>query len=132
MTPGSGQRVSDERVEMFLGNLLRWGVIFAATIVLAGTVLHLWQHGEDRAAEMRVFRKEPPDLCSIRGIFVDARSLKSTGIIQLGLLALVATPIARVVFSIIAFALQRDLTYVVFTILVLGILLYSLAGGFVH
>jgi uncharacterized membrane protein len=50
-------------------------------------------------------------------------------VIQLGLLLLVATPVARVAFSILAFALQRDRTYVIITLIVLGVLLYSLAGG---
>jgi uncharacterized membrane protein len=47
----------------------------------------------------------------------------------LGVLLLIATPIARVVFSIIAFALQRDRTYILVTLIVLGVLSYSLFGG---
>jgi len=43
----------------------------------------------------------------------------------LGLLLLIATPIARVAFSIVGFALERDRMYVVFTLIVLAILLYS-------
>ncbi len=35
----------------------------------------------------------------------------------------------RVAFSILAFALQWDRTYVVVTLIVLGVLIYSLAGG---
>ena len=58
-----------------------------------------------------------------------ALSLSSGGIIQAGLLLLIATPVARVVFSVFAFALQRDRTYVFVTLIVLGILLYSLMGG---
>lgn len=59
----------------------------------------------------------------------DALELRSRGIIQLGLLLLLATPVARVAFSIYAFAHQRDLTYVFITSIVLAILLYSLASG---
>lgn len=50
------------------------------------------------------------------------------GLIQLGLLLLIATPIARVTFSVFAFFYQRDGKYVVFTLIVLGLLLYSLLG----
>ena len=50
------------------------------------------------------------------------------GLIQLGLLLLVATPVARVVFSVFAFARQHDLTYVVLTMMVLAVLIYSLVG----
>jgi uncharacterized membrane protein len=56
----------------------------------------------------------------------DALALSSGGVIQLGLLLLVATPVARVIFSVFAFARQRDFTYVVLTLIVLAILLYSL------
>ena len=42
--------------------------------------------------------------------------------------ALIATPIARVVFSLLAFLWQRDWTYVMVTAIVLGLLVYSLFG----
>ena len=48
--------------------------------------------------------------------------------IQLGLLLLIATPVARVAFSLVAFIRQRDRTYIVITTIVLGLLLYSLMG----
>jgi uncharacterized membrane protein len=51
------------------------------------------------------------------------------GWIQLGLLLLIATPIARVAFSIVGFSIERDRLYVVFTVIVLAILLYSLLGS---
>ncbi len=49
---------------------------------------------------------------------------------MLGLLLLIATPVARVLFSIFAFGLQRDFLYVLFTVVVLLVLLYSLFGGY--
>ena len=49
---------------------------------------------------------------------------------QLGLLLLIATPIARVMFSAVVFAIDRDRMYVGFTLLVLAVLLYSLFGSF--
>jgi uncharacterized membrane protein len=50
-------------------------------------------------------------------------------LIQLGLVLLIATPVARVAFSVFAFAMERDYTYVFITVIVLAILVYSLAGG---
>ena len=52
-----------------------------------------------------------------------------SGVIQRGLLLLVATLVTRVVFSMFAFAHQRDRTYVCLTTVVPSILLYSLTGG---
>ena len=44
----------------------------------------------------------------------------------MGLLLLIATPVARVAFSVAAFAEQRDRLYVVVTSIVLLLLIYSL------
>jgi len=59
----------------------------------------------------------------------EARSFSGRGIIQLGLLLLVATPVARVSFSVAALALRRDWTYVAITLIVLAALGHSLLGG---
>ncbi len=52
-------------------------------------------------------------------------ALRPQAIAQLGLLVLLATPIVRVLTSLIAFALERDRLYVVLTGIVLAILLAS-------
>ena len=52
-------------------------------------------------------------------------ALRPQAIAQLGLLVLLATPIVRVLTSLVAFALERDRLYVVLTAIVLGILLAS-------
>jgi uncharacterized membrane protein len=119
---------TDWRVEQLLGNLLRYGVLLAAAVVLAGGIVHLIQHGHERADYER-FRGEPKELRTPDGILRDALQLDGRGIIQFGLLLLLAVPVARVAFSVAAFLLERDLLYVVITLLVLGVLLFSLFGG---
>jgi uncharacterized membrane protein len=120
---------TDQRVEEIVGNLLRAGVLLAAIAVSAGGLVYLVRYG-GTTPDYRVFHGEPADLRSVSGIVTDALEWRSRGIIQLGLLLLVATPVARVAFSIFAFAQQRDLTYVFITSIVLGILLYSLASDY--
>ena len=122
------RRWTDDRVEAMVGRLLRVGVILAALVVTAGGVFYLARYGMD-PPEYRVFRGEPADLRTVSGIVTDAISLRGRGIIQLGLLILLATPLARVAFSVFAFAMQRDSLYVVVTLLVLAVLIFSLAGG---
>jgi uncharacterized membrane protein len=119
---------SDERVEQIVGNLLRAGVVLAATVVAVGGVIYLARHGREPAGH-HTFEGEPADFRSVTGIVENARHLGGRGIIQLGLLLLIATPVARVVFSVFAFARQRDSTYVGITLIVLCILLYSLFSG---
>jgi uncharacterized membrane protein len=119
---------SDDEVERMMGNLLRFGVGLAAVVVLLGGFVYLFRHGTAQP-DYQVFRGEPADLRRIRGIVADAVTLRGRGIIQLGLLLLIATPIGRVVFSMYAFARQGDRIYVAATLIVLTILLYSLSGG---
>ncbi len=119
---------TDRKVEDLVGNLLRAGVFLAALIVFIGAVVYLARHGAD-LADYRVFHGEPNQLRTIPGVLREAFSFQGQGIIQLGLLLLIATPVARVVLSIVGFAAERDRMYVGFATIVLVILLYSLFGS---
>jgi uncharacterized membrane protein len=118
---------SDQRVEERIGTLLRVGVVLAAAIVAIGGAIYLARHGGEMPA-YQVFRGEPAALRGLRGILARALDLRGTGIIQLGLVVLLATPVARVALAAFAFAKQRDRLYVVVTLFVLGVLLYSIFG----
>ena len=119
---------TEYKVEQFIGNLLRGGVLLAAAVVLVGGGLYLIRHGTELPL-YGSFRSEPEDLRHMSGILAEAWALNSRGVIQLGLLLLIATPVARVVCAMGAFALQRDWLYVGVTVIVLSILVYSLLGG---
>ena len=118
---------TDDRIEQVVGVMLRAGVLLAAALVAAGGVVYLFKYGTG-APRYGAFHGEPDDLRSVGGIVRAAAALRGRGLIQLGLLLLIATPIVRVVFSLIAFALQRDRTYVVVTAIVTALLLLSLSG----
>ena len=120
----------DHRIELILGNLLRAGVLISAAVVLWGACIYLFRHAHDHA-DYRVFKGEPSEFRTIHGVIRSILNGQSRGRcwIQLGLLLLIATPIARVAFSIVGFALERDRLYVAFTLIVLAILLYSLLGS---
>jgi uncharacterized membrane protein len=111
-------------MERVIGRLLRFGVIFSSAIVLLGAVCLLYQHGRERAA-FGDFRAAATEYRSVPGTIHAAASLDCRGVIQLGLLFLVATPIARVAFSLVAFALERDWIYVCVTFVVFAILIAS-------
>lgn len=121
-------RWTDEQVEQAIGRLLRVGVLTAAVVSAVGGIAYLLRHGS-AAVDYRAFRGEPQDLRSVSGILRSAFALQSLGVIQFGLLLLVATPIARVALSLVGFLRQGDRKYVVITALVLAILVLSLAGG---
>lgn len=120
--------VTDDRLARWIGNLLRLGVAAAAALVLLGGVLYLARHGGEAPA-YHVFHGEPSQFRTVGGIAGAAATLSGRGIIQLGLLLLVATPIARVALAALGFALERDRVYVAVSLTVLATLLFSLAGG---
>jgi len=119
---------SDAQAQQVIGNLLRIGVIAAASIVLFGGVLYLARHGAE-AAETKAFHGEPADLTTPVGVVTDVLAFKARGIIQLGVLATIAVPILRVLFSIGSFALETDWLYVGITsvvfIILCGTLIFS-------
>lgn len=121
-------RTSDKALELWLGKLLRSGVILAALVVFAGGVWYLGA-ASGTVENYRTFRGEPAALTHVTEIIRDAVSWHALGLIQLGLLLLIATPVARVLFSVIGFARERDWMYVGFTLIVLATLLYSLTSN---
>ena len=119
--------MTDKRAEEIIGILLRTGVTIAALIVLGGAIPYLVQHGAG-VPHYHVFRGEPNNLRHISDIVKGSLALNPAAIIQLGLLFLIATPVARVAFSVFAFAEERDWMYVIITLIVLALLLYSLSA----
>ncbi len=119
----------DKTLETIIGYTLRIGVIAAAVLVLAGGVYYLIENA-GTVADYHTFHPAAKHTLDLAGIVQNALALNSLGIIQLGLLVLVATPLVRVILSVVAFVLERDLLYVVVTVIVLTVLLYSfLAKG---
>jgi uncharacterized membrane protein len=119
---------TDQRMDQALGHLLRGGVLLAAAVVLIGGIDYLaafW----NMTPHNRTFHGEPVGLRNPLAILRGAADLDPRGIIQLGLLLLIATPVARVFFTVVVFSRQRDWTYVVITLIVLSLLLFSLFWG---
>lgn len=119
---------TDQFMQAIIGKLLRGGVLLAAFVVLCGGIVYLAPNPRVMV-DYRAFRAESSQFRTLSGILADALAMDGQGIIQLGLLLLIATPIARVVFSILGFAAERDWVYAVFTVVVFLILLYSLLTG---
>ncbi len=120
--------VTDRQVELWISRLLRFGVITAALLGLAGGIAHLAAHAGD-VPSYAAFHGEPSSLRHVIDVLSGALALRTEAVIQAGLLLLIAVPIFRVAVSVVAFALERDWLYVLVTALVMGILLFSLLGG---
>jgi len=114
-------------MDRLIGGLLRAGVILSAGVTLAGGFWHLAQTGT-ALPDYRIFHGEPAELRSVTGVLHGIAQGHSAALIQFGLLLLVATPVARVVLCVMAFAAERDRTYVAITLIVLAVLVASLSG----
>ncbi|BAY09644.1 DUF1634 domain-containing protein [Calothrix sp. NIES-2098] len=121
--------LSDRQLETLLSNLLKYGVLLASTVVLIGGILYLIRHGSEPVT-YHFFQGEPSEFRSPSGVISAVLSGSRRGIIQLGLLLLIATPVLRVVISLLAFIWRREFIYVIVTLLVLASLTYSLVGAY--
>lgn len=117
--------MNDQKMETAIGQLLRAGVLIAAFFVLAGGLLYLNQMRGPRP-DYSVYHGAATELRSPAGI-VEHLSIRNSGaIMQLGLLLLIATPVARVAFAAFGFLLEKDWLYVAVSLIVLAVLMYSL------
>jgi uncharacterized membrane protein len=117
--------MNDHRLEVIISMLLRTGVIISAVVVLVGGICYLSKHGDEQP-EYHVFHATPATYRTISNVIHAAGPSDCGAVIQLGLLLLILTPVARVAFSLVGFGMERDGTYAVITSIVLVILIYSL------
>lgn len=111
-------------MDRFISVILRSGVLLACAVVVIGGVFYVIHH-QGPLPDYHVFRSEPENLRGLSGIVKGLSVALGRNWIQFGLVLLVATPLARVAFSVFAFFKERDWTYVVLTLIVLGVLVGS-------
>ena len=126
---GNVKQWDDARMRNIMGSLLRVGVVAAAFLVVLGGVLFFLQHPKE-VFDYTTFKGEPAKFRQVHLIVKEAMNLRGRDIIQLGLLVLIATPVARVIFSLIGFLIEKDWIYVVITAIVLIILSVSLTSNY--
>ena len=119
--PPDSHRSTDE-LRLVVARVLLIGVALSAALVLAGFVASLLV-GWDGSLLGAAPGGDPTD---IGALAEGLRNLRPQAIAQLGLLTLILTPMARVAASLVLFAVERDRTYVVVSMIVLVILLTGL------
>ncbi len=121
--------IKDKDIQLFIGQLLRWGVLLSMAVVIVGGIVYLYRHGHERI-DYSAFTGEPYFTRNLPAMTIAVFDFRGRAIIQTGILLLIATPIARVLFSAIGFVLEKDYLYVGITLLVLAIIVASMLGGF--
>lgn len=115
----------DAELETWMGRLLQSGVVAAGLVMLAGGGIYLFRHGGE-IPDYRNFHGVPPELKTVSGIVHGVFALHARAIIQLGVLLMIATPVLRVLFAVVAFGVERDWLYTAISGIVLSLLAYAL------
>jgi uncharacterized membrane protein len=121
--------LADHDIEQFIGLQLRFGVLFSSFIVLVGGILYLIQSGNMLLPHYQLFIGEKAGLTTGREIWHGVTGMEAKGIIQFGVMVLIATPILRILFSLIGFILEKDRLYIGITMVVLSVMMISIFGG---
>ena len=118
--------------EVLIGRTLKIGVLLSLVILLCGTLVSYFGDSAYLLSVAELDRLHRPGAAmpqTIGDVLAGAAHLHGPSIISLGLLVLIATPVARVAVSILIFARTRDRMYVGITSCVLLLLLLSFLIG---
>jgi uncharacterized membrane protein len=122
--------LADKDVQVILGTLLRVGVISSMTVVFIGGIVYLLSN-HSNLVNYREFDAGKSGMSSIISVYRGVLAGEGMAIIQFGTLLLIFTPVARVVFSVFSFLIERDYLYVAIGLLVLVVILISLSNKLV-
>ncbi len=122
-------------IQLLIGNTLRWGVSIACFIAFIGGIVYLWKHGGETMPDYTSFSYKdaadhPEAYTTLNGIVAGVCEMNAMSWIQLGVVALILTPIMRVALSLFDFLQDRDWLYAVITSIVLAIIITNSLGGF--
>jgi uncharacterized membrane protein len=122
------QGPTDMQMDSAIANMLRFGISLAATLMILGGWFYL-RHPTMQPADYVHFHGSSTDLRNLGKALTGARLADSTSVLELGIVLLIATPVARVALCVVDFARQRDMLYVAVSFGVLLVLCYSLFSG---
>lgn len=123
--------LGDKDVQLVLGTLLRVGVLVSTGVVALGGIIYLVAH-RNESISFQNFVPEQAKFASVAAILKGLRNYDGLAIIQFGILLLIFTPIARVVFSIFSFLMEKDYMYVFIGLIVLCVIITSLYLDIAH
>ena len=119
-------------VDTAISRLLRIGVVVSMAVVMIGLVFTFVHHPQYVRSKTELGRLTDAGAIYPHRLGDVAKQLRQghgQAMVMLGLLLLIATPVARVAFSILAFAVGRDRLYITITTVVLLLLLLSFVIG---
>ena len=117
-------------MQILISRTLRLGVTIASVLAAIGGILYFIQHGgellnQEKYQSFAYSDIQNPATTTFTGILQGAWVGNSESLIQLGVIALLLTPIMRVVLSLFDFVKQRDWLYVAITTFVLTVIVVN-------
>lgn len=136
-TPSTPSRLpaaqqQEHKIEVSLSKLLTAGTTVAGLVMLAGIAWLVLRAPGDARPKYDHFVPTAQEGKGLGAVIQGVMSLEPHAIMLGGVMLLVLTPVARVLFTLLAFVLKKDWLYVAMTAVVLGVLAYGLLGGKVH
>lgn len=111
------------KIEAVMSTILAIGMIISVSLVLVGGIIYLLQHGSE---SISLFLMQPDDYSTDFNLILNnALSFSPFGIIELGLLILVATQIIRVGLLVWFYGVMRDYWFFFISFFVLAVLVCS-------
>ncbi|QNL48349.1 DUF1634 domain-containing protein [Olivibacter sp. SDN3] len=125
-------KIRDRDIQYIIGNLLRYGVWIALSVAVLGGIIYLFNHEQETVHYGTFIEQNKTIFALISETISGTFSGSGDAIILLGIILLFLTPILRVFFSLIAFFIEKDYLYVCITLIVIGIICFSIFYGFAH
>jgi uncharacterized membrane protein len=118
-------------MEIWISHVLRAGVLIAAAVISLGLALFLVKGpgpGDPTSLQELRARGSQAIAVGLGSILNGIQHGQAGSVIQLGLLLLILTPVARVAMTFVLFLAQRDRIFTAVTLAVLAILVLGLIG----
>lgn len=121
-------------IQTLVALTLRWGVTLACIIAAVGGAIYLAQHGGEPMKDYSHFAYGEDTAAreaytTLGGIARGVMQFTATGWIQMGVIALLLTPVMRVTLSLVDFVRERDWLYAAISAVVLAVIIGNSLGG---
>jgi uncharacterized membrane protein len=119
-----------DSMNQVIGLVLRYGVIISATVIIVGIVSLSLSGKYSDASNLLTYNPNAIPHgnydVSFAGILAGLAAFNPISLIEVGVILLIATPVSRVLISVLLFDAEGDRQYVLITAVVLTLLLFSM------
>lgn len=125
----SAKKFGEKDMQILVGNILRIGVLLAMIVVIAGLALFIYANGSNKAQYGTFVEGGHAGMAAL---WSGIKAGNANAIIELGVILLIATPIARILFALIGFWLEKDRLYMIISLIILCVMAVSIFTGAAH